>query len=357
MPVFTLTAMDNRRLFLAQISAAGIAGAALGRLPASAAPGEVLTVLGPIDASQLGFTLTHEHIADGPPFYLKKWPKAWGGRAEFTARTVDKLKAIRAAGVSTIVDLTPYDAGRDIGFLEEVSRKSGIHMVACTGKRLFPPDNMDARTTEQLREFFVREIEQGIDGTAVKAGVIKVASVEKDLTELEERALRAAARASKATGVPIQTHTRANLRNGEKQADIFEAEGVDPARVSLGHSDDSGDMDYFLGLVRRGYTLGMDHVHRGLSAEFKPPFERRAECIKLLIDAGFAGRIFLSQDDELCGALLPAEAQDWRVKIDPPDGMFFVSQRLVPHLKQIGVSDRDIRTITIDNPRRFFARV
>jgi phosphotriesterase-related protein len=208
-----------------------------------------------------------------------------------------------------------------------------------------------------LRDFFIREIEQGIDGTQVKAGVIKVASLEKDLTELEERALRAAARASKATGVPIQTHTRANLRNGEKQATIFEAEGVDPARVSLGHSDDTDDMDYFLGLAKRGYTLGMDHVHRGLSAQFKPPFEKRVDCIKRLIDAGFAGRVFLSQDAESCGELLPAAAQDGRVKIDPPDGMLFVSERLIPRLRQIGVSEQDIRTITIENPRRFFRRV
>jgi phosphotriesterase-related protein len=346
--------MTSRRDFLKRTAIAALAMAV--SRPAAGASGMVQTVLGPLDASKLGFTLTHEHIADGPDF-LKKWPKGWGGRTEFTAKAVDRLKSVRAGGVGTIVDLTTYDVGRDIRFLEEGSQKSGIHMVAATGKRLFPPDNMDARTTEELTEFFIREIRQGIDGTTIKAGVIKVATLGHDVTVLEDRALRAAARASKATGLPIETHTRANMRGGEKQAGVFEAEGVDPARVSLGHSDDSGDMGYFLGLVRRGYTLGMDHVHRGIDPNLKPSFERRAECIKLLADAGFADKIFLSQDAEFGGSLLPEETRGWRERIDPRDGMLFITHQLIPHLERIGVSERDIHAMTVENPRYFFSSI
>ena len=101
----------------------------------------------------------------------------------------------------------------------------------------------------------------------------------------------------------------------------------------------------------------MDHVHRGLRADFKPSFERRAQCIKLLIDAGFADKIFLSQDPELGGALLPPDQKEWRDTIDPPEGLLFVPRRLIPYLKHIGVSDRDIAVMTIGNPRRFFSRV
>jgi phosphotriesterase-related protein len=350
------------------MSAAGATAATFGWVPhpaKAAAPmrlraGAVQTVLGPIDASKLGFTLTHEHVADGPDV-LNRWPKAWGGKTEFVARAVDKLRAVRAAGVNTIADLTTYDVGRDIRFLEEVSRKSGLTMIASTGQRFFPPKfphvSMPARATEGLAEFFQKEIEKGIDDTGIKAGVIKIGIMTKYPTALEETGLRAAARASKATGVPIRTHTDAAHRAGESHAAILEDEGVDPARVSFDHSDDSGDMDYFLGLVKRGYSLGMDHVHRGMSPDFKPSFERRAECIKLLIDAGFAGKIFLSQDSEFGGALLPEKAREWRETIDPPDGLLFTTRRLIPHLGQMGVSDRDIRTITVDNPRHFFSRV
>jgi predicted metal-dependent phosphotriesterase family hydrolase len=99
----------------------------------------------------------------------------------------------------------------------------------------------------------------------------------------------------------------------------------------------------------------MDHVHRGLSPEFKPSFERRAECIKLLVDAGFAGKIFLSQDSEFGGSLIPEDKKDWRDKIDPADGLLFTTRKLVPYLKQIGVSEDSIHTMTVENPRSFFS--
>jgi phosphotriesterase-related protein len=315
-------------------------------------------VLGPIDASRLGFTLPHEHIADGL-VDLGKWPKAWGGRAEFLAKAVEKLKQVRAAGVTTIVDLTTYDVGRNIRFLEDVSRKSGLNIIACTGQRFFPPIShvsMPARTIEGLTEFFRREIERGIDGTTIKAGVIKIGIISKNVTSLEEIGLRAAARASKATGVPIRTHTDAAHRAAESHAVILENEGINPARVSFDHSDDSGDMDYFLGLVRRGYSLSMDHVHRGLIPNYKPSFERRAECIKLLADAGFAKRIFLSQDAEFGGSLIPEKAREWRETIDPPDGLLFTTRKTIPYLSQLGVSQPDIHTMTVENPKRFFGR-
>ena len=215
---------------------------------------------------------------------------------------------------------------------------------------------MPARTIEGLAAFFLKEIEQGIEGTGIKSGVIKIGVITSNLTALEEIGLRAAARASKATGVPIRIHTDAAHRAGESIAVILENEGMNPARVSFDHSDDSGNMDYFLGLVRRGYSLSMDHVHRGLSPNFKPSFERRAECIKLLIDAGFAEKIFLSQDSEFGGSLLPAEAKEWREKIDPPDGMLFITRKMIPYLTRLGVSQREIDMITVNNPKRFFAR-
>lgn len=118
-------------------------------------------------------------------------------------------------------------------------------------------------------------------------------------------------------------------------------------------------MDYFLGLVRRGYSLSMDHVHRGLAPNAAPSFDRRTACIKLLVDAGFANRLFLSQDTELGGWLLPDQAKTWREKPpwDPPEGLGFVTAKLIPHLKRIGVSDQSIHAMMVEHPRAFFGRV
>jgi len=361
--------VTTRREFLKRTAATGIAtalsksvdGASEATRPyrSSSGVGTAQTVLGALDASELGFTLTHEHIADAPEV-LERWPKAWGGRAGLVAKAVDRLKVIMAAGISTVVDLTTYDVGRDIRFLEEVSRQSGMNMIACTGQRFFPPQSrrvsMPARTIPGLAEYFRKEIDRGIDGTGIKAGVIKIGIIAGRPTSLEEVGLRAAARASKATGVPIRIHTDAAHRAGESDAVILEDEGVNPARVSFDHSDDSGDMDYFLGLVRRGYCLGMDHVHRGLVADVRPSFERRAECIKMLIIAGFADKIFLSSNSEFGGSLLPAESRDWRENIDPQEGILFSARRLLPFLSELGVSSGQIHTMTVENPKAFFRR-
>jgi phosphotriesterase-related protein len=168
----------------------------------------------------------------------------------------------------------------------------------------------DSCHSRALAELFIQDIEQGIEGTRIKAGVIKVAARSAAVLPAEEKGFKAAARASKATGVPVETHTNARRRGGETQADIFEAEGVNLARVALGHSDDTDDVNYLLGLAKRGYKLGIDHAFYGaIHSEKDPPdyikerlqvsWQKRAGYIKQLIDAGFGDKIFLSNDREL----------------------------------------------------------
>jgi len=245
-----------------------------------------------------------------------------------------------------VVDLSPGEDGRDVRFVEEVSRKSGMQIVVCTGQRLFPPELRD-RTTEALTELFIKEIELGIDDTGIRAGVIKAASESEGVRVFEERVLRAAARASKATGVPVETHSNSRLRGGIKQVEIFEAEGASPARVSIGHSDDTDDMEYLIGLARRGYTLGMDHAFWGMKPAETLPWQKRVESVKRLIDAGFVDKMFFSNDW--------VHGDIEREKVNP-DGMLFTIRKTIPYLKQLGVSEQQIQTIAIENPKRFFSR-
>lgn len=346
--------MATRREFLKQTAAAGLVaappwhiarGAQTGAPTPTGSPtgrtrGIVQTVLGPVDASKLGFTLTHEHICRNPS-------ELFGGRANSAARAVDKLREARDAGIDTVVDVTTFDVGRDVRFGQEVSRKSGMQIVACTGQHFFAPESYNARSLEEITEVFIREIEQGIDGTDIKAGVIKVAARSEAMTPAEEKVFKAAARAGKATGIPVQTHTNSQRHGGEKQADIFEAEGLSPARVSLGHSNDTDDMDYLTGLAKRGYTLGMDHAFRGMAPEATLPWQRRVECVKQLIFAGFVQQIFLSND------WVFGDVE--RDKINP-DGLLYTTRKTIPSLKQMGVPQRSIDAITLENPKRFFSR-
>jgi len=351
--------MTTRREFLFQTTAASVAAAASLRIPHATVAnagkddakvglaGVVETVLGPIDVSKLGFTLSHEH-----PCFIP--PEDFPDRTVAAARMIKKLKEAKAGGVDTIIDLSTADSLRDVRFGQEVARRSGMQIVAATGFR-FAPESYKVQTVEQIAEFFIREIEQGIADTGIKAGVIKAAAVSAKITPAEEKGFKAAARASKATGVPIETHTDAGNRGGEMQADLLEAEGVSPARVSLGHCDDTKDVNYLIGLAKRGYTIGIDHVFYGATKAAKDepryvtylrqiPWQKRAEYVKRLIDAGFGDKIFLSNDWEL-----------EREKMNP-DGFLFNTRKTIPYLKQLGVSQREIQAITVDNPKRFFGR-
>lgn len=297
----------------------------------------VHTVLGALDASKLGFTLTHEHIC-------KNAAAQFGGRANSVATAVDRLKEARDEGVQTIVDATTFDVGRDVRFGQEVSRKSGMHVIACTGQHMFAPESYHARTVSEITELFIKEIEMGIDGTDIKAGVIKVAARSGTLTQAEINVFKAAARASKATGVPVITHTNSRQRGGEMQAALFEQAGLSAERVALGHSNDTDDVNYLLGLAKRGFTMGMDHAFWGAVPGAALSWQSRSECIKRLIDAGFVSRVVLSND------WVFGDAD--RDKANP-DGLLYTLRRTIPYLRQIGVSREAVYAMTVDNPKLF----
>ena len=323
----------------------------------------VQTVLGPIDTAKLGFTQPHEHVCAASAGFWGAWPDLFGGRAAFIKMTVEKLKKYKDGGMDSFVDVTTIDLGRDIRLIEEVSRKSGVQIVPCTGHWLDPSRSMNARTLEELVDFFTHEIQVGIEGTPIKAGVIKVANDIEGITPFGERLLRAATRTSKAIGTPIWTHTWALDRIGEKQAAIFEQEGISPSKVCIGHSDDTPDVEYLTGLARRGYYIGMDRLPGGLPRipgtpppppqQVRATLEQRLASIKHLIDAGFVDRVMLSTDHPI--GLGSAATATWQARdARNPDGINFVRAKVIPRLKDMGVQETAIRTMTVENPKRYF---
>ena len=198
---------------------------------------------------------------------------------------------------------------------------------------------------------YVREIEEGIEGTGIKAGIIKVASDRGGVTQPQENVLRAAARTHKQTGIPISTHTWSPDRVGDQQVRILEEEGVDLNRVYIGHSSDDTDMGYLLGLLAKGVWLGMDRYPGG-RVPGTPDWEQRTEIVKKLIDEGHCGRIMLSHDYSVPKARYSPEEQEAR-RAANPDGFNFIGRYVLPRLKELGATDQDIHTMMVDNPRRF----
>jgi phosphotriesterase-related protein len=311
---------------------------------------DVTSVTGPVAAEALGFVLSHEHIACASAGIVRGWPALFGGRAALVDRATDALIEARESGVTTVVDATTFDLGRDMEVLAEVSARSGVTILASTGHWLMPSPTMLARSVEQLADFFVGELVDGADGTTILAAVIKVAS-EEEVLPFEERVLEAAARAHRATGAPILTHAAARYRIGERQAEIFEAEGIDPERVVIGHSDDSTDPDYLLGLLRRGFRIGMDRLPNGRLPEYGPQsVDDRITMIVRLVDEGFADRIVLAHDDPIWAGLL-TDADQGRHLESNPDRLAFVCRHVIPELRRRGVGESAIEQMTVTSPR------
>ena len=255
-------------------------------------------------------------------------------------------------GLRTIIDVSTIDLGRDVKMMEEVSRASGVQIVAATGNHLAVPRPFGDVSPDVIAPLYVREIEEGIEGTGIKAGIIKVASDRGGVTPPQEIILRAAARAHKRTGIPISTHTWSPDRVGEQQVRILEEEGVDLNRVYIGHSNDDTDMDYLLGLLNKGVWLGLDRYPGG-RVPGTPNWEQRTELANKLIDAGHCSRIMLSHDYSVPKARHGAKAQEERHRANP-DGYNFISRKVLPLLKELGASDHEIHQIMEENPRRFF---
>ena len=311
----------------------------------------VNTVLGPVDPADLGFTLSHEHVLLSAAGVSQTYP-GFIDHQRVTDDGAVELKVAYDEGVRTIIDVTTFNLGRDIRLLAEVSRRSGVHIVACTGNHLAVPRGFAVASPDMVAPYFIREIEDGIEGTGIKAGIIKVASDRGGITEAQEVILRAAARACNQTGTRISTHTWSPDRVGDQQVKILEEEGVDLNLVYVGHSNDDTDLDYLLGLLGKGVWLGLDRYPGGRTGD-TPNWEVRTEVLKKLLDAGFANKIMLSHDHSVPSTNVTEEQAEERRRFNP-DGYLFITRKVLPRLKELGASDGDIQAMMVDNPRRFF---
>jgi len=309
----------------------------------------VSSVLGPLDTADLGFTLTHEHVATSSAGIFQTYPELFGDLDRFKEQAAATLTEARDGGVRTIVDLSTLDLGRDVRLLADLARRTGVNIIAATGIWRDIPRALWNRTPDEIAALFVREIEVGIEGTGIKAGIIKVANDAEGVTREGEVILRAAARAAKATGVRISTHTYAPNRVGEQQVAVFEDEGLDLGRVYIGHSNDTTDLDYLLGLVRKGVWLGLDRYQT--SMPIGPDWEGRTRTLAGLIEAGVGDRLMVSHDWSVLGVSRTSDPLLSRSY--NPDGWLFATRNVYPRLRELGVSQQQIDALNVDNPRRF----
>ena len=313
---------------------------------------EVDTVRGAIGTSDLGVTLMHEHVFVLSPEIIANYPEGWGDENAREDAAVEKLNALKAAGVDTIVDPTVIGLGRYIPRIQRVAARTDLQIVVATGVYTYGDVPMYFHFTgpgtalngpETMTDLFIRDITEGIAGTGVKAAILKCATDEAGITPGVDRVLRATAAAHRATGVPITTHTHAHSRRGLEQQRIFAEEGVDLSRVVIGHSGDTTDLDYLEELIAAGSYLGMDRF--GIDNILS--FDDRVDTVVKMCQRGHADKMVLAHDascyiDWLPEAALPLVLPNWHY--------LHIHNDVLPALRQRGVTEDQITTMLVGNP-------
>lgn len=305
--------------------------------------GQIRTILGVVDSSDLGRTYCHEHLVTAPAerFLLDGFDMV----LDDEERSVLELMTFTEVGGSALVEVSTREFGRDVAALKRLASATGVHIVCATGhvseEYWREVLRLDERSEGELYDELVDEITAGIDGTDVRAGVIKVGTSLDGATEGEARVLRAAGRAQLATGVSVTTHTTDGTAALE-QLTLLVGAGADPEKVCIGHLDRRLDWDTNLQVARMGAYVGHDCI----SKEKYEPDERRVESILRLVDAGYEDRILLSGDMARRSYL-----ESW----GGGPGYRYILESFVPRLFEAGL-DRDIADrLLVDNPARFLS--
>ena len=294
----------------------------------------------------------HEHVFVMQPEALQNYGHVWGesywDEDVRVADAIEKLRAVRAAGIETIVDPTAPGLGRFIPRLQRINDAVDLNIVVASGVYAFIelPNFLAYRSVEAITELFVRELRVGIDDTGVRAAFLKCAVERHGLVGDVPKILAAVAAAAVETDAPVMVHTNAAAATGVPALEALTASGVDPGRIVIAHAGDSNDLAYLRAIADTGATLGFDRFN----IEHFNPDARRIETLLALLAEGYGDRIHLSHDaacfiDFMIGD--PAFA-------DEQPNYLHISTKILPALRQEGVTDEQIDEMMVVNPRRFF---
>lgn len=301
---------------------------------------EVMTVRGRIKAREMGVTLTHEHLlANFQPY--EEWarhPQTYD-RDEVLERVLPHLIRIHQLGCRTFVDATAVGLGRDPILLRRLAERSGLHILTVTGNyaaiqyRQLPP-NVFTDSPETLAQRWIREWSDGIDGTDIRPGFIKLGFNGGPLSEVERKLIRAGAIAHRQTGLTIGAHTGPAVAAIEQLA-ILEASGVHPCAWIWIHAQNEKDLARHQEAARRGAWVSLDGVA-------PDSVSAHVAMVTSLRDQGLLHRVLVSQD------------AGWYAVGQPGGGTFrpfdTVFTEFIPALRSRGFTNAEIDTLFVENP-------
>jgi phosphotriesterase-related protein len=319
------------------------------------------SVRGPVELSDLGQVLMHEHVFVMSTEHMQNYGADWWDEEARVADAIAKLNAAHAKGITTIVDPTVWGLGRYIPRIQRIAAQTPVNIIVATGLYVYEemPQQYAYRGPGTLIDIpepmvtdFSRDITEGIADTGVKAAFLKFALETPEPSPGVERIARAIARTHLATGAPITVHTSGPHQTGRTAVRILGEEGVDLTKVMIGHAGDSNDIDYLKELADTGVLLGMDRFGLDL---FNPTAERVTTIAKLA-SLGYAGSMVLSHDASCFIDYFGAAHDDARAAAAPNWHYEHISDDVLPALLAQGVSQAQIDQMMIENPVRYFSK-
>ncbi|MCW0482925.1 phosphotriesterase family protein [Gaoshiqia sediminis] len=305
--------------------------------------GKIITVNGEISADELGLTLEHEHVLVDFTRQADNAPEPYT-LDEAVAHVLPFLKELQAHGVKAFVECTPMHVGRDVRLLKRLSDETGLHILTNTGfygaqNNRFIPKQVLLMDAEAIAQFWIAEFEQGIEGTGIKPGFIKIGVDRKPLSEFHATLARAAAITHKATGLTIMAHTGPAVA-AFQQLDILREEGVSPEAFIWTHASDEKDWDKLVRVARLGAWISLDKY--GWKEDYREDYPRLLLKFK---SEGLLHNVLLSHD---AGWFDPGQPDQ---PFKPYTPLF---DELLPRLRQEGFTDAELNQLLVTNPATAF---
>lgn len=257
-------------------------------------------------------------------------------------QTIQEFKELASKGVSTIIDMTNIGMARNIEYVNEVSKKSGVKILSATGyyKEPFLPKEVYDLSENELSKILVDEIINGIDGTGIKASVIgEIGTSLKTIEAMEEKVFNAGCRAQIETGVPIVTHTTLG-KLGHEQIKLFDKFNVDLGKVILSHIDLSGDIEYMKSLLDKGVNIAFDTIGKN---NYQPD-EDRVKWLSELCSLGYSKQIVMSMDI----------TRKSHFKENGGLGYSYLIDTFLPMLSKAEINDEHIDDMLVNNIKRIY---
>lgn len=315
--------------------------------PASgSAVGKIMTVAGPITPDQLGTCLTHEHLMS--TFGSEQRYDPDYDEAALLDQVVPYLKHVNQLGTQSVADCTGAYFGRNVRLLQQLAQRSGVQIITNTGyygaaNDRYVPEHAYQESAETIAQRWITEFDQGIDGTEVRPGFIKIALDNGPVSDIDAKLLRGAALTHAATGLTIACHTGNNPIGAKTALTILKEENVRPAAWIWTHADKVESTKHLLPAAQAGAWISLDGVRApNPTSSEEGVFERHLRYLKELKAYDLLSQVLLSHDGNSFprgGAIRPYEA---------------IFTALLPRLAQEGFSQSDIRQLMVDNPARAF---